>query len=125
MAGGLAERWKRSLPSVRESALRAAFLRSELLAADRDAAAEALDNLADGAEQADPVARDVLAAALPTLTDPAHFGWVEALRETAHERRCWRWRACCDAGGSPTHPTPAIRRRDRCVPRREPHADPR
>jgi hypothetical protein len=112
MAEGLAERWKRSLPSVRESALRAAFLRSELLAADRDAAAEALDSLADGAEQADPVARDVLAAALPTLTDPAHLEWVEALRETAQERsllalaRLLRRRRASDA---PDHGDPATR----------------
>jgi hypothetical protein len=86
MAAGLADRWRRAVPSLRETALRAAFLRSELLGANPDAAAEALDRLADGAEQADPVARDVLAAAFPTLTDPAHAGWVEGLRETAQER---------------------------------------
>lgn len=86
MAELLAERWRRALPAVRESALRAAFLRSELLGADPVDAAEALDDLADGAEQADPVSRDVLAAALPTLTDPAQAAWVEGLRETAQAR---------------------------------------
>ncbi|WP_437676531.1 hypothetical protein [Sorangium sp. So ce131] len=79
----LAERWRRAVPSLKELRLRVAFLRSEMLRAEAVAVARALDDLCRDAEQASPVARDVLSAAVPVLADPAFAERVEQLRELA------------------------------------------
>jgi hypothetical protein len=79
----LVERWLRAVPSLKESALRAAFVRSEMERRELDAFARALDDLAGRAEQADPVAREVLGATIVVLTDPALAVRVDALRSFA------------------------------------------
>jgi hypothetical protein len=79
----LSERWCRAVPALKEVRLRAAFLRSELSRPEVAAVASALDDLAGRAEQADNTAREVLAAAMPALTDPAFAQRVEALRAEA------------------------------------------
>jgi hypothetical protein len=79
----LSQRWCRSVPSLRESALRAAFLRSEILRYPVAEVAGALDDLCGRAEQADPLAREVLAAAVPALGDEALSVRVAELREHA------------------------------------------
>lgn len=50
-----------------------------------DEVAEALEEVAMLAEQADPRAREALAAALPTLTDPVKDDFVGTLRTAAQE----------------------------------------
>jgi len=79
----LAARWSRSVPSLREIPLRVAYLRSELTGRPLAAVAGALDELCGRAEQADPVAREVLAAAVTVLTDPGSADLVDALRQVA------------------------------------------
>ncbi|WP_434044914.1 hypothetical protein [Sorangium cellulosum] len=79
----LAERWRRAVSSLKELRLRVAYVRSELLRDDLSSIARALDDLCRDAEQASPVARDVLGAAVPVLADPALSGRVEQLRELA------------------------------------------
>ncbi|WP_437734338.1 hypothetical protein [Sorangium sp. So ce1335] len=79
----LAERWRRAVSSLKELRLRVAYVRSELLSDDLSSVARALDDLCRDAEQASPVARDVLGAAVPVLADPALAGRVEQLRELA------------------------------------------
>jgi hypothetical protein len=63
----LAARWSRSIPSLRESTLRVAYLRAELTTRPLVAVAGALDELCGLAEQADPVAREVLTTAVTAL----------------------------------------------------------
>ena len=79
----LAARWSRSVPSLREAALRVAYLRAEIAARPLGAVAGALDELCGRAEQADPVAREVLSAAVTALADPAENDLVDALRAIA------------------------------------------
>ncbi|WP_433932597.1 hypothetical protein AB3662_00340 [Sorangium cellulosum] len=79
----LAERWRRAVSSLKELRLRVAYVRSELLRDDLPSIARALDDLCRDAEQASPVARDVLGAAVPVLADPALSERVERLRELA------------------------------------------
>ncbi len=79
----LAARWSRSVPSLREIPLRVAYLRSELLGRPLAAVAGALDELCGRAEQADPVAREVLSAAVTVLADPASADLADALRQVA------------------------------------------
>lgn len=79
----LARRWCRAVTALKDDALRAAYVRSELSRARPGDAAVALDDLAGRAEQAQPVAREALAAAMPTLTDPALAPLVEELRGLA------------------------------------------
>ncbi|WP_437288194.1 hypothetical protein [Sorangium sp. So ce406] len=79
----LAERWRRAVSSLKELRLRVAYVRSELLRDDLPSIARALDDLCRDAEQASPVARDVLGAAVPVLADPALSERVEQLRELA------------------------------------------
>ncbi|WP_437590145.1 hypothetical protein [Sorangium sp. So ce1000] len=79
----LAGRWRRAISSLKELRLRVAFLRSEVLRADLLAVARALDDLCRDAEQANPTARDVLGAVVPSLADPALSERVEQLRELA------------------------------------------
>jgi hypothetical protein len=82
----LAARWSRSVPSLRESALRAAYLRTELTQRPLVRVALALDELCGLAEQADPRAREVLATAVTVLADPSSTDLVDALRQLAgHE----------------------------------------
>jgi len=79
----LAARWSRSVPSLREIPLRVAYLRSELTARPLVLVASALDELCGRAEQADPIAREVLAAAVTVLTDPSSADLADALRQLA------------------------------------------
>ncbi|UQA61938.1 hypothetical protein [Polyangium aurulentum] len=79
----LGERLLRALPALREEKLRTAFLRSELEREGIEGAARALDAVSALAEQADPTAREVIAALVPLLSDPAQAAWIESLREVA------------------------------------------
>jgi hypothetical protein len=63
-----------------------AYLRLELIERPVAAVAGALDELCGLAEQADPTAREVLAAAVTVLADPASSDLLDALRQVAeHE----------------------------------------
>ena len=66
--------------------LRVAFLRSELLRIGPADVAPALDALCAAAEQADPLARDVLVAVVQVIADPALAPFVEELRAAAASR---------------------------------------
>jgi hypothetical protein len=79
----LAVRWRHAVTSLRELDLRTAYLRSEMTQRPPLAVAGALDELSAKAEQADPVAREVLAAAVPVLADPSASDLVDALRQLA------------------------------------------
>lgn len=79
----LAARWSRSVPALREAGLRVAYLRAELSSRPAVEVAVALDDLAGRAEQADPLAREVLSAAVTALADPASAERVGALRAIA------------------------------------------
>jgi hypothetical protein len=79
----LAARWSRSVPALREADLRVAYLRAELGAHPVVAVAGALDELSGRAEQADPLAREVLGAVVTALADPAQEALVGALRALA------------------------------------------
>jgi hypothetical protein len=79
----LAARWSRSLPALRESGLRVAYLGAELRARPLAEVAAALDLLCGRAEQADPVAREVLTAAVTVLADPGSADLADALRALA------------------------------------------
>lgn len=83
MRPSLADQWLRAVPSLAGGALRSAYLRAEIQRRPIEAISLGLNDLAGRAEQADPLAREVLAAAVPLLADPALAGWVEALREAA------------------------------------------
>jgi hypothetical protein len=82
----LADRWKRTVPSIPDIAMRVAFLRSEILTLPIPQVAHALDALGEGAEQAETRAREVLAAVLPSLVAIALADFVEALRGEAADR---------------------------------------
>jgi hypothetical protein len=79
----LAARWSRSVPSLKEPKLRVAYLRAELSSRPLAEIAVALDALAARAEQAEPVAREVLAAAVTVLADPSVSDRKDALRAIA------------------------------------------
>jgi hypothetical protein len=79
----LSTSWLRNVPALRATDLRAKLLENDLTLAPLDVVASALETIALRAEQADPRAREVLAAAATTLTSPAHSGLVDALREEA------------------------------------------
>jgi hypothetical protein len=82
----LAARWSRSVPALRESALRVAYLRAEVTSRPLVDVAAALDALCGSAEQADPVAREVLGAAVTALAEPSLTDLVDTLRQLAeHE----------------------------------------
>jgi hypothetical protein len=85
----LAVRWTRSVTSLRESALRATFLRSEIVRADLETLAIAMNDLCAQAEQADPRAREVLTAVMPALSDPELKARIEQVRTIAAERALW------------------------------------
>jgi hypothetical protein len=65
-----------------------AYLRAELEGRPLIEVAGALDELSGRAEQADPVAREVLGAAITVLADPARADLVDALRALA-EHEAW------------------------------------
>jgi hypothetical protein len=79
----LALRWTRAVPSLRETGLRAAFMKSEMRRHDLGVVAAAIDQLAGLAEQADPIAREVLAAIVLALADGSLASRAEALRARA------------------------------------------
>lgn len=82
----LAERWLKSIPTLREPQLRVALVTNDWATEELDVVAEALEHVALLAEQADPRAREVLAAATPCLGDPSSELRVDALREEARTR---------------------------------------
>lgn len=80
---GVARRWLRVIPSLRDAELRIRFVRSEIEQLGLADAAEALEAIAARTEQADVRARMVLVAAAPTLTDPEWELRLDALRAEA------------------------------------------
>lgn len=85
MPSTLESRFRRVLPNLRESAPRAAYLRSEIEVREGLDVAIALDGICGSAEQADPVARDVLAALVTVLGDPAMGPRLAVLRRLAEQ----------------------------------------
>jgi hypothetical protein len=83
----LAERWMRVVPTLHDAELRIRFMRLELEQIGLADAADALEAIAGGTEQVDERARRVLAAAAPTLTDPAWAPRLDALRAEAGRRQ--------------------------------------
>lgn len=69
MPSPLESRFRRVIPRLRESSTRATYLRSEIETRDDLQVAIALDGICGASEQADPVARDVLAAVVILLGD--------------------------------------------------------
>jgi hypothetical protein len=102
----IARRWLRAIPSFRGTDLRVAYLQAEIECYPLETVAEALNDLAGRAEQADPIAREVLAAAVPLLSDPALASWVLSLRDAAAARaflplgRLLRFQRRAKAGGA-------------------------
>lgn len=82
----LEQRWMRIVPSLRDAEMRIRWLRLELEQSGLDQAAAAMEQIAAGAEQADERAREVLAAAAPTLADPTWTLRLDALRGEATRR---------------------------------------
>jgi hypothetical protein len=82
-AVGLANRFCRVIPALLDISMRTAVLQNDLEEAGIHRAARALDVIAGRAEQAEPAALQVIAAAMPVLTNPQRQAWVEALRQTA------------------------------------------
>ena len=76
-------RLRRVLPRLRESAARAAYLRSEIESRGELDVAIALDGICGASEQADPVARDVLASLVTLLAEPTLAPRFAALRTLA------------------------------------------
>jgi methionine synthase I (cobalamin-dependent) len=86
VAPALSLRWSRSVPSLREPSLRVAYLRAELSSRPLVEVARALDALSGAAEQADPIAREVLGAVVTVLADPGAADLADALRKLSeHE----------------------------------------
>lgn len=84
--GGVAQRWLRVIPSLRDAELRIRFLRAEIERLALSDAAVALETIAARTEQADTRARMVLAVAAPTLTDPDWELRLDALRAEASKQ---------------------------------------
>lgn len=78
----LASRWLKSVPTL-ETQLRTGMVGAEVVSHPVAEVAEALEEICRLAEQADPRGREILAAALPTLTDPLRSELVAALRAEA------------------------------------------
>ncbi|NUP05332.1 MAG: hypothetical protein HOW73_04640 [Polyangiaceae bacterium] len=76
----------RAIPTFKETQLRTSFVAADIASHPLEIIAEALEEIALLAEQAHPAAREALAAALPTLTDPARDELVVALRAEAQEK---------------------------------------
>ncbi len=73
------------LPRLRESAARAAYLRNEIETRPALEVALALDGMCGASEQADPVARDVLASLVTLLAEPTLGPRFTVLRRFAEE----------------------------------------
>ena len=84
-AVGLASRFCRVIPALRDIPMRSAVLQNDLEVAGTYGAARALEIAARRAEQADPAAREVIAALMPILANPQRRAWVDALRQTAKQ----------------------------------------
>jgi len=81
----LADRWLRTVPTLRELDMRAALVTQGLESSTLRDAAQALEEICALSEQADPRAREVLAAFLPSLSDPKRADIAAELRGAAHE----------------------------------------
>ncbi len=81
----LAARWCRAVPSLHEAGLRVGYMRAEFAAPLLEEFAEALDEICARAEQASPVAREVLTATAPLFIEPADDR-IDALRRIAEDR---------------------------------------
>jgi hypothetical protein len=81
----LSERWLKGVPALKDVAMRVQLVATDLTESELPDLAEALETTCMLAEQAEPRAREVLAAAMPTLTDPVHDELVERLRHEANE----------------------------------------
>lgn len=81
----LESRFLRVLPKLRDSAARAAYMRSEVETRGEIDLAVALDGVCGRAEQADPAARDVLAALVTLIGEPALAPRFAALRRLAEQ----------------------------------------
>ncbi|EYF05544.1 hypothetical protein [Chondromyces apiculatus] len=68
---------------MKEVELRVAVLRRDVLDTQAEELAQALDTVCGAAEQADPVAREILGAVMPTLTDVTLVERFDALRAIA------------------------------------------
>lgn len=79
----LADRWLGCVPALATTTLRARFMRSEILQEPLAEVAHALDDVCWLAEQAQSPGREVLASAMPTLSDPDLAGRLEELRGAA------------------------------------------
>lgn len=108
----LAARWSRMVPALREGALRVSYLRVEIAERPLDEVAGALDAICGRAEQADPIAREVLSAAVTLFADPAESTLVDALRALAERDALWPLARL-------------LRRRPRSEPPPEPRVDER
>jgi hypothetical protein len=82
----LSDRWCRSVPALREATLRVGFVRSELADAPALELGAALNDLCARAEQAEPLAREVLTPFITALTEESFSALVEELRGLAAER---------------------------------------
>lgn len=82
----LAERWLKSVPTLKEMQLRAGLVGAEIASYPESEVADALEHISMLAEQADERAREVLSAAMLLLTDPAREELVSSLRAEAHAR---------------------------------------
>ena len=80
----LSERWLRTIPSLRELPMRARLVTRDIEESTLPEAAAALEHISGLSEQADPRAREVLAAILPSLGDPSRADIAAELRNEAH-----------------------------------------
>ena len=81
----LAARLCKVVPALADLGMRTTLVLRTLEDAGAPTAARALEGIASRAEQADPHPREVIAALLPTLSDPAHAPFVAALRDVAKD----------------------------------------
>ncbi|MEZ4294814.1 MAG: hypothetical protein R3B70_07545 [Polyangiaceae bacterium] len=86
MPSALEVRFRRVVPRLREPAARSAYVRSEIDVRPDADVADALDGICGASEQADPVAREVLASVLPLLCEPEMQARFAVLRQVALER---------------------------------------
>ncbi|MBK9262761.1 MAG: hypothetical protein IPM54_23530 [Polyangiaceae bacterium] len=80
---GLANRLCRVIPALRDIPMRTAVLQNDLDQVGVQQAARTLEMVARRAEQADPAAREVIAAVTPILSNPERKHWIVALRQIA------------------------------------------
>lgn len=83
MTSPLESRLRRVLPRLRDAAPRAAYLRHEVESRPDLELAIALDGICGSSEQADPIARDVLASLVTLLAEPALAPRFTSLRKLA------------------------------------------